>query len=102
MYEKTEKIDGVEFKLAAITVEQADEIYAPEVEGATTNKVNTLRQIVVATLNNGGADPQWTVESIGKMPYARYVKLQDAVMQVNEMVPKKGEAQAETQAASTA
>ena len=87
MYTKTVTVNGVDYKLDALTVDQGDEVYSDE--ALKNNSTRRLRLIVMHSLNNGGALPAYTIESIGLMPLPLFGKLRTAALEVNEMMPEK-------------
>lgn len=87
---------GIDYTLGELNLDQGEEIFSPSVD---PNK--QMRLAVVAGLTNGGST-EWTAENIGsEMPYALFVKLRDAMLELIKM-SASGEAAGEAQAAATA
>lgn len=80
MSEKVLTLDGVEYKLGPLTVDQAEEILEAEVPLSTRAQMRALLAVSLGV----------TVQEVGKLPYGHYSKLVAEVLSVNGLQAVKG------------
>jgi hypothetical protein len=79
---RTLQIDDATYNLAPLTVDQAEEIFTPEIDPKQSTR------LVIAACTG------MTSEAVGALPYSHYRKLVGVALELNGLSDAKGEATA--------